>query len=210
MYNANEQGKKMNIPAEGASYIIHLSVNQNTMEKRYRYLGLFMTLLIPLVFFAFYQSYFKRFPTFGSRIHIYDHIHATLAMIWIIMLIIQPTLIKNRRYKIHRIIGRISYIIFPLLILSFIPREIILFHSDDRRDLFFPVADSCVLVTLFALAIYNITYKKNVANHMRYIISSALVLLGPTIGRIGPKWLGWSATFTQYVQYAIIYAILVA
>ena len=167
-----------------------------------------MTLLIPLVFFAFYQSYFKSFPKFSSRIHLYDHVHSTLAMTWILMLIIQPVLIQNRQYTLHRIIGKMSYVIFPMLIFSFIPREIVLFHSDDRRDLFFPVADSFVLVPLFSLAIYSV-YKKNIAFHMRYIISSALVLLGPTVGRIGPKWLGWSAIFTQNVQYAIIYAVLI-
>lgn len=43
---------------------------------------------------------------------------------------------------------------------------------------------------------------------MRYMIASALVLLGPTVGRIGPILLGWSELQTQNVQYGIIYTIL--
>lgn len=44
---------------------------------------------------------------------------------------------------------------------------------------------------------------------MRYMIASALVLLGPTVGRIGPILLGWNEILTQNVQYAIIYSILI-
>ena len=49
------------------------------MEKKYRYLGFFMMLLIPLVFLGFYFSYFKGFPSFPEQIDIYDHLHAALA-----------------------------------------------------------------------------------------------------------------------------------
>jgi hypothetical protein len=45
---------------------------------------------------------------------------------------------------------------------------------------------------------------------MRYMIASALVLLGPTVGRIGPIWLGWSPVATQNVQYGIIFGVLIA
>jgi hypothetical protein len=182
-------------------------VSSNRMEGKYRYLGYFMALLIPLVFFAFYKSYFISFPQFSQRINIFDHVHATISVIWMLMLIVQPILIKNKLYKTHRIIGKASYMVFPLLILSFIPREIILFHSDNSKDLFFPVADTFVLVPLYVLAIYN---KKNVARHMRYFIASALVLLGPTIGRIGYAWMHWTALTTQHVQYAVIYTILIS
>ena len=44
---------------------------------------------------------------------------------------------------------------------------------------------------------------------MRYMIATALVFLGPTIGRIGPIWLGWSDILTQNIQYTIAYSILI-
>ncbi len=43
---------------------------------------------------------------------------------------------------------------------------------------------------------------------MRYMIATALVFLGPTLGRIGPILLGWSELFTQNIEYLIIYTIL--
>lgn len=165
-----------------------------------------MMSLFPLVFIAFYKSYFVSFPRFNLKIHFYDHLHAVLATCWILMLVIQPILINNRKYDLHRKIGRLSYLLFPLLILSFVPREIVLFHSDAPDDLFFPIADTVVLIPLYLLAI---NYKNYVPYHMRYMISSAFVLLGPLVGRIGPKWFVWSAIFTQNIQYSLIYGILI-
>jgi len=45
---------------------------------------------------------------------------------------------------------------------------------------------------------------------MRFMIATALVFLGPTIGRIGPIWFAFSEVLTQNIQYTIIYAILIS
>lgn len=177
------------------------------MERKYRYTGYFIILFFPLIFIAFYKTYFEHFPKFTPNIQPYHHAHAVIATIWILMLIIQPILVANKKYELHRKIGRLSYFIFPLLILFFIPGEIRVANSDTPKDIFFAVADTMVLIPLYLLAIYN---KKNTAKHMRYMIASALVFFGPTIGRIGPILLGWSGLATQNVQYSIIYAILAA
>jgi len=176
------------------------------MERKYKYLGYVMILFLPLVFIAFYKSYFEHFPKFSSRIQVFDHVHAIIASTWMLLLIVQPILISKRKYELHRKIGRLSYFLFPLLILSFIPREIKMIESAEPENLFFPVADTLVLIPLYLLAILN---KRNAAKHMRYMIAAALVFFGPTVGRIGPQWLGWSALATQNVQYSLIYAILI-
>lgn len=175
------------------------------MEKSYRNLGYIMILLIPLTFLAFYRSYFGLFPSFGESTTNYIHFHAFIASIWILMLIAQPILIRKRNFELHRRIGKISYLIFPLLILSFIPQMIRLVQSDTPQFLFFPLSDCISLILFYSLAIY---YKKNAGKHMRFMIGTALVFLGPTIGRIGPGILGLSPSLTQHMQYALIYAIL--
>ena len=43
---------------------------------------------------------------------------------------------------------------------------------------------------------------------MRYMIGTAIVFLGPTLGRIGLFVLGLSSNVTQNLQYGIIYLIL--
>ena len=176
------------------------------MEKAYRNLGYFLLLLLPLTFFGFYKTYFVQFPDFEDNITLFVHLHAVIAAIWILLLIVQPLLIINRKNRLHRKLGKLSYIIFPMLILSFVPQMIRILDSDAPQFLFFPLADSVLLILFYSLAMYH---KRNASKHMRYIIGTATVFLGPTIGRIGPHLFNWSMGVTQNVQYGVIYLILV-
>lgn len=176
------------------------------MEKAYRNLGYFLLLLLPLTFFGFYKTYFVQFPNFEDNITLFIHLHALIASIWILLLIVQPLLIINRKNKLHRKIGKLSYIIFPMLILSFVPQMIRIVHSDTPQFLFFPLADSVLLVMFYALAMFH---RRNAPKHMRFIIGTATVFLGPTLGRIGPYFFNWSEVVTQHTQYGVIYLILI-
>ena len=175
------------------------------MDKSYKYLGYFFLLLIPLTFAGFYKTYIVQFPNFKANITWFIHIHALIASVWIGILIVQPFLIVNKKFALHRKVGKISYGVFPLLILSFVPQIIRTANSDNPKNLFFSLADLILLLIFYALAVY---YKKVSSRHMRYMIATTLVFLGPTVGRIGPVLLGWSELFTQNIQYLIIYFIL--
>ena len=176
------------------------------MEKAYKNLGYFFLLLIPLTFLGFYKTYFIQFPSFEENITSFIHLHAIIASIWILLLIVQPLFILSRNNKLHRKIGKLSYIVFPILILSFVPQMIRIINSDAPQFLFFPLADSVLLILFYSLAIYH---RRKVSKHMRYIIGSATVFLGPTSGRIGPHIFEWSEIVTQNIQYGIIYLILI-
>jgi hypothetical protein len=175
------------------------------MEKSYQKLGYFLILLIPLTAVAFYKTYIAQFPNFEDKIDAFIHVHAFISAVWLFMLIAQPFLIYGNKLLLHRTIGKLSYVVFPLLLLSFVPQIIKTIQYGNINNLFFPLADSGLLITFYALAIY---YRKERAKHMRYMIALSLVFLGPTVGRIGPIWLGWSELLTQNVQYGIIYSIL--
>jgi hypothetical protein len=175
------------------------------MDRSYKYLGYFLLLLIPLTIAGFYKTYIVQFPNFTENITNFIHVHAFIATVWIGLLIIQPFLIVNRQFALHRKLGKVSYIVFPLLVLSFIPQIIRTANSDNPKNLFFSLADGSLLIIFYSLAIY---YKKISSKHMRYMIATALVFLGPTLGRIGPILLGWSELFTQNIEYLIIYTIL--
>ncbi|HMG90422.1 MAG TPA: hypothetical protein VK589_10185 [Chryseolinea sp.] len=175
------------------------------MDKSYRYLGYFFLLLIPLTIAGFYKTYIVQFPNFKENITPFIHIHAFIALVWTGILIVQPFLIVNKKFALHRKVGKVSYIVFPLLILSFVPQIIRTANSDNPKNLFFSLADSFLLIIFYSLAVY---YKKISSKHMRYMIATTLVFLGPTVGRIGPILLGWSELFTQNIQYLIIYLIL--
>ena len=177
------------------------------MEKSYQKLGYFLILLVPLTLVAFYKTYIGQFPNFEDKIDAFIHVHAFISAVWLFMLIAQPFLIYRKKLLLHRNIQRLSYVIFPQLLLPCSPQLLETIQYGNINNLFFPLADSGLLITFYALAIY---YRKERTKHMRYMIALSLVFLGPTIGRIGPIWLGWSELLTQNVQYGIIYSILIA
>jgi hypothetical protein len=177
------------------------------MEKSYRYLGYFFLMLIPLIFLGFYKTYLLQFPTFDKVKHTFIHIHAGIALVWVTLIIVQPFLIVNKKMAWHRKLGKLSYFIFPLLILSFIPSVINNLNSDTPKYAFFAIGDGSLLTLFYCLAI---KYRKKSSLHMRYMIVAAMVLLGPTIGRILPNIFGFSDLTTQNIQFAIIQSILIA
>jgi len=177
------------------------------MEKKYKYLGYILLVLIPLTFAGFFKTYIGQFPNFEEKIDSFIHLHALIATIWILLIIVQPILILKRQNPVHRKIGRLSYIVFPFLILSFIPQMIKIITSGNIRYLFFSLADSILLIAFYSLAIYN---RKSISKHMRYMILAAIVLLGPTVGRIGNILLDWSELGSQNFLYGIIYLILIS
>jgi hypothetical protein len=175
------------------------------MERSYRYLGYFFLLLLPLIALAFHQTYSSKIPDFEPGFDPSIHVHAIIATSWVAMIISQPFLIANKKISLHRSIGKLSYVVFPLLILSFVPAWIKIINSGLYKNLFFSLAD-CILLTLFySLSIF---YRHIPARHMRFMIAATVVLLGPTIGRIGPIVLGLDMTITQTLQYTVIFLIL--
>ena len=181
--------------------------NRKGMEKSYRYLGYFFLLLIPLAFAGFYKTYIVQFPTFENVKYTFIHIHAGIATLWVTLIIAQPFLVVNNKMAWHRRLGKLSYFIFPLLILSFIPSVINNLNSDTPRYAFFAIGDGCLLILFYCLAI---RYRRRSPLHMRFMIAAAMVLSGPTIGRILPNIFGFSELATQNVQFAIIQSILIA
>jgi uncharacterized membrane protein len=174
------------------------------MEKAYKNLGYFLILLVPFALLGFYKTYFNQFPSFKDT-STYIHIHAAIASIWVLLLVAQPLLIRKKKYKLHKQLGKISYLLFPLLILSFIPGMIRIFNSDSPTILFFPLSDVIMLIIFYLLAIYH---RKNTSKHMRYMIGVAIVFLDPTLGRIGVLLLELSDKVNQNALCIIIYLIL--
>ena len=44
------------------------------------------------------------------------HVHAVLLFAWIALLVIQPLAIRYRAFSVHRILGRVSYVLMALIV----------------------------------------------------------------------------------------------
>jgi len=166
----------------------------------YNNLGYWFLSLIVLVFFGFYQTYFSVFFQPWPDI---IHIHFVLMTLWIVMLITQPFLIKYKKLHLHRSIGKISYVLVPLtLLFSFLVIRLEYYKNIERQsqqvatglnhfeanEILRKAADSPIGIFYFVwfalfyvLAILN---RHHTSSHPRYMLATALTLLGPTVDRI--------------------------
>ena len=174
------------------------------MEKQYQNTGYVFLLLIPMAILGFYKSYIIRSPEIDVIIDGYIHFHAIVSSVWIGLLISQPLLIRYKKYRLHRLFGKFSYIIFPLLILTFLP--LILRNFDGIASVINPVFDVGLLLIFYPLAIKN---KKNISHHMRYMIAITLIFIGPTLARILAHWTDINGFWVTMITWGSINLILI-
>jgi len=143
--------------------------------------------VLAISFLGFYKTYLVKFPDFEGFTTAH-HFHGLMALIWLLMLVLQPVLIRAKKYQLHRQIGKLGYIIMPLLVISlFLVSKATYFKNIKTM----PEADALAILpngtleifafsTLFVLAM---VYKKNTAYHLRFMASTGLMMLGPGLGR---------------------------
>jgi len=157
------------------------------MQNVYRNTAIFIILIMIGIQWGFYHTYTSEFPNFKNKTTTI-HIHGALLMMWLILLIVQPLLINKGKAQLHRTIGKVSYILGPLIIISLfligkggyerslgiVPEQEILgvMVLDIRGFLSFAI--------FWALAMF---YRKDPASHMRYMIATGILAIGPGVGR---------------------------
>ena len=164
----------------------------------YRNLGYWFLLLSVLVFAGFYITYFSVFLQPKAFI---IHVHFALMALWIAMLIAQPFLIKYRKLAIHRMLGKTSYVLVPLALVSAFAMVRYSYYRELNpnvaqglnqfsKDEILQRAAGIQAIALFYVAWFILFYILAVSNrrrtpiHSRYMLATALTLLGPTVDRI--------------------------
>src|SRR6185436_18847354 len=79
--------------------------------------GFLIIALMLLTLVGFYPTYISKFPSF-EHVTTVQHFHGAMMMLWFSLLVVQPLLISYKKYRIHRILGKISYVIAPLVMYS--------------------------------------------------------------------------------------------
>jgi hypothetical protein len=164
------------------------------MEKGYKHLAYFFGVIAFITFAGFYKRYFGLFPDFPGLKYIH-HFHAIALTTWLTMLIVQPILIANNKMTAHRFIGRFSYLLVPFMFVSMIlayHNQYLRFVAEGKPEMetlafvFSPTTDAIPFVIFYLLAILN---KRDTPKHMRYMVSTGIVIGGPGLGRIFMSWL---------------------
>jgi hypothetical protein len=155
--------------------------------KIYRNTSIFMILVILGAHWGFYKNYISQFPDFINKTTAI-HVHGALWMSWLCLLVIQPFLIRTGRIQLHRTIGKVAYVHGPLLILFlFIAGKEsywrIMDSAGEREALMFIVLDSRGLFSFTVFWALAMLYRKDAFAHMRYMIATGILAIGPGVGR---------------------------
>lgn len=158
-----------------------------SVSSPYRNTAIFMLLIVIGVQWGFYRPYSSQFPNFKTATPVI-HIHGALLMTWLMLLVVQPMLIHLGKAKLHRTIGQLSWVLGPaIVVMLFLVGK----GGFNRGVGNFPLADNYAVMVLdvrgfisfaiiWALAM---AYRKNSHAHMRYMIATGILGIGPGVGR---------------------------
>ena len=187
------------------------------MQNTYRLTSLFFTAILLVVLWGFYRTYFMHFPGFNG-FQTAQHFHGVMMMVWLFMLIVQPILIVSGKTSLHRLLGKTSYLIAPLVALSifFVTRMSyykILSEAGEvpaiaSGALQFPLMIAFLI--FWALAIWN---KADSYVHMRYMIGTSVLMIGPGLGRALIVYFGYpfesAVNNVDYIVMGIVALLMV-
>jgi len=178
------------------------------MEKGYKNIVYFFGAIILITFVGFYKKYFSLAPDFPGLKSIH-HFHAIVLTSWLAILVIQPILIASKKTSIHKAIGKFSYLLVPIAFLSML----LAYHNQYHRFInegqtenfvlsfvFAPLTDAVPFVILYLMAVLN---KNNTTVHMRYMITTGIIIGGPGLGRIFMSWMGLNVFEAIQIQFVL-------
>lgn len=161
---------------------------EQTLQRKARNASLLSVAVLLILIWGFYRTYIMHFPAFEGFIFV-QHFHGVILLVWMVCLIVQPLLIQRKQMNIHRMIGKFSFILAPLLVISILLvskmtylRNLEAMPSKEEAISMIALSITPMLafIILYSLAIVN---KRNTFNHMRYMIGTALIMIGPGLGR---------------------------
>ena len=181
-------------------------------KLRFENAGYYFPALIVLGLAGFWPSYFSKFFDGSSNSNLYFHFHVVIVFCWLLALVAQPILIKKRKLRLHKRLGKLSYLIVPLLYIS----VILLTHSrhtiedyDLAFAVFIPFKDLLIFTTAYFIAI---KYRHNMAVHARAMIATSFVFIEPALIRLivnvfnGPTG---AYLWTVLLMYSLIITLII-
>lgn len=157
-----------------------MKLEKSLYQRSYLYFIVFLLFML----WGFWFTYFTRIP---DQENYRMHLHGAALILWCLMLIIQPWLIRAKRVNIHRKTGKFSYILVPFLLFSTIDLlnyklqgKAVLSNSDN----FFIALVLNALISFLIFYALAIFHKRKGTIHARYMLCTAFPLFTPITDRI--------------------------
>lgn len=170
----------------------------------YPNLEYWLMLFVPLTVGGFYFTYFSQIQSSPQLIHF----HFALMAIWMGLVIVQPFLIHHKKIRLHQTLGKLSYLLIPLLVLTTwmvmkqsYSNQLAAFENDlaqgvapysyEEGRIVIASYTAIAFVYLVWLTVFYglaVFFRKQTSIHARFMIAAALTFLGPTLDRILFFW----------------------
>lgn len=161
----------------------------------FRNVYIYFALLIPAALLGFAKTFLAGVSFSGKPLTVILNIHAALMVLWLLLLIAQALFIRTKRMRLHRWVGRTSYVIAPVIIVSVLVAEHELLNripegisAEDARLEVFGIPQILTFAITWGLAIL---YRKRTPLHVRFMISTAFAIGTATVFRIILNWFDW-------------------
>lgn len=138
--------------------------------------------LAVLGFFPTYFGLFPRFPGVSSAIHF----HAATLLSWLGLALAQAVLVRQGQKDLHRRLGRLAYVLLPLVGLGFM----LAMNDGQRRSknpdlILATLFDASLFLAFVGLGLWN---RHRPALHRGFMLLALLPFLNPALGRlVSPK-----------------------
>jgi len=186
-----------------------------TSKIRFDKSGYYFIGLVGLVLLGFWPSYFAKLFNGSEKYSFYFHFHATMMSLWILALIVQPILIRKKKLSVHKFIGKLTYVLMPLLFISVILlthyriQDHVLIVNNQKLygpHLIIPFKDLLILGTAYIIAI---VYRHDINIHARAMIATGIVFIEPALIRLIRHSLISDASLAYFCNIGLVYSLLI-
>jgi hypothetical protein len=173
-----------------------------------------LILLLPVTLIAFWPGYLMRLDDSPWQVHF----HGITGLAWIFLLIGQSFLASRRRFDLHRRLGKMTYVLAPLVLLggfmvlytmaARINGESVtpFFQTFGYRLAFIDLVGNLHFAAVVTLALVQ---KRDIALHSRLMLSSVIPLLYAVFSRFYDFESFWTVTDISFLTAEIIVLVLI-
>ena len=180
----------------------------------YRYGHYFVGLVLLVILGGFWASYFAPI----GEVPLAFHVHALTAMSWLGLLIVQSVTIHARKNAIHKVLGKASFVMFPLLIAGFVMIiNVSAARFAARENPFIAVLGPAfgigmaiaitAYLTLFYLALRN---RRTTKLHAGYMLATPMILFESPFSRLMEAAFPWMNVIGSEGPRAVLDTIVIS
>lgn len=161
----------------------------------YRHAHYFVGFVLLVTVTGFWASYFTRI----GGVPLAFHVHAFSATSWLLLLIAQSLTIQNRQPGVHRLMGRASFALFPLLIAGFVMIINVTAqrYAAAENPFIMEIGPAFGIGMAVAIAAYLVLFygalrrRGNVRLHSAYMLATPLILFESPFSRLMGQFFPW-------------------